>query len=123
MSLLHPVAGLDKADRRGDDQLASAGFLIARGQRPLPQEIEFIFGRRQMTSPLPRRAGRSSPCSCASGFNASHSPRGLRRLLVPTVLHIYLAEIHREPMNIGHKPLFCPLSITTKTLHSKPEFR
>src|SRR5215472_1069964 len=48
--LLQSVAGLDEAERRGDDQLASAGFLITRGQRPLPQEIEFIFVQRALES-------------------------------------------------------------------------
>ena len=41
--LLHPIAGFDEADRRGDDQLASARLLVTRRQRPLPQQIELIL--------------------------------------------------------------------------------
>jgi len=41
--LLDPIAGFDEADRRGDDQLASARLLVTRRQRPLPQQIELIL--------------------------------------------------------------------------------
>jgi hypothetical protein len=41
--LLQPIAGFDEADRRGDDQLAPACLRVARGQRPLSQEIEFVL--------------------------------------------------------------------------------
>ena len=41
--LLQPIAGLDEADRCGDDQLAPARLLVTRRQRALPQEIELVL--------------------------------------------------------------------------------
>ena len=41
--LLQPVANLDEADRRGDQQLAAPCLLVARSQRALTQQIELVL--------------------------------------------------------------------------------
>ena len=38
--LLQPVARLDEADRRADDQLAPSRLLVARRERALAQQVE-----------------------------------------------------------------------------------
>src|SRR5216683_2378740 len=41
--LLEPIPRLHEADRRGDDQLASARLLVTRRQGTLPEEIQLVF--------------------------------------------------------------------------------
>ena len=54
--LLHPpvrvflqaIAVLHVTDRRGNDQLAAFGFLVTRGQRALPQQVELVLVQRAL---------------------------------------------------------------------------
>jgi hypothetical protein len=41
--LLPPVAGLDEADRRRDEEFAASRLLVSRCERALAQEIEFVL--------------------------------------------------------------------------------